>query len=867
VTLRDFQAEAIDKIRRKLWNQVNRQIVRHATGLGKSPVMAALPDQLGFKNRMMVVTNRRGLVNQLAGTMREWNPGRTVGIEMGDQRSDGAQIVVASIQTIGDEGSKRLLQFVPEEFDGLCIDECFPAGTLVDGKPIEHYTVGDSVCAYKAGRVAQKTIQTIFKSRVRTLVRVTANSKSTVCTPGHPFLTRRGWVAAADLLVDDEVLRYDVDVHSVRGGNCCSYRVPEGDLASCWEGVLREGLLREVLRKAQFRKDEQNEPQVRFSEDDSEQPNAQTRNPGKGKTYLAKDGLGTSCAGRQRHWLHTGRVEVGGSAPSAGGEFALVSQCRGENQDAKGERLPDLLQVGHCESPSEDRCRSGWKLPLLIGAESARCQERGVLAFYRVDSVEVLQPGSDGTFGGLCSDGYVYNLEVDEYHTYVANGFVVHNCHHTAGKTYLNVLKHFKVFTDTHRLCLGVSAHINRADGKGLGEIFQEIVDDRPIIWGIRNGWLADLRCIRVKTTTSLDNIHTLAGDFNQAELSKEVDTPQRNELIARAWLEHGQDRQTLGYAVDIEHAQHLAEAFKRYGISAEAVWGSDPARDEKMAYHREGKLRVLWNNELLTEGHDDPTVACIAQARPTQSEGLYVQILGRGTRIPKGVNNLLEARAAGIKVSKEDCLVLDFVDNTQRHSLVNLPTLYGMEADTDFRGRSLVSIVDEIEELQKVRPYVDIKRCHDIDKLKSYAEEVDLFQVSFPPEVIQLSEYQWHRTSNGSYVLLLAEGESVCILPDDIGLWHIKGSVNGNEIDLVKPTFEEAIKEADYKVYLFGGRNLRSLVRRFSKWHKEAPTEGQRIACKWNGLKIPAGATRGEVAMKLNWVINAKLQAKKKIA
>src|ERR1019366_2533532 len=174
------------------------------------------------------------------------------------------------------------------------------------------------------------------------------------------------------------------------------------------------------------------------------------------------------------------------------------------------------------------------------------------------------------------------------------------------------------------------------------------------------------------------------------------------------------------------------------------------------------------------------------------------------------------------------------------------------------------VEVVDEVEAVKKIKPYIDLTKVKDINKLQNYVEEVDLFKVGFSPEVLQFSDYQWHRTGVDSYVLLLTEGESVVILSDNIGVWHVTGTANGNEIEFSCHTFEEAIKEADYLVKLHGGRNLVSLIRRFSKWHNDEPSPSQLMMCKWNHLKVPTGATKGEVAMKLNWVIGERQRKQK---
>ena len=122
-----------------------------------------------------------------------------------------------------------------------------------------------------------------------------------------------------------------------------------------------------------------------------------------------------------------------------------------------------------------------------------------------------------------------------------------------------------------------------------------------------------------------------------------------------------------------VNHARHLAHALNALGVPAGIVHGAMPgeARAQALADFRAGRVQVLTNVGVLTEGFDDPGVSCVAMARPTRSEGLYAQCVGRGTRLHPG---------------KTDCLILDFVDLTEL-SLCTLPSLFGTPRDLDLRG------------------------------------------------------------------------------------------------------------------------------------------------------------------------------------
>jgi ATP-dependent helicase IRC3 len=430
-------------------------------------------------------------------------------------------------------------------------------------------------------------------------------------------------------------------------------------------------------------------------------------------------------------------------------------------------------------------------------------------------------------------------------------------CHHSASQTYMNVLRHFRVYEDTHRLCVGLTATPNRMDGKGLGAIFQEIVDSYGIFPAVKDGWLTKPCGKRIRTNADLNSLKTLAGDFSKGELSGTVNTPQQNDLTVRAWLEHADGLLTIVYCVDVEHVKELTKAFKGYGVAAEGVWGDDPDRADKVKYHMAGQLKVLINCELLTEGHDDWRVQCIVNSRPTQSEGLYTQIIGRGTRIPKkqfmeGYDNLNDARAAGVFIPKETCLVLDMVGNTSRHSLVTLPSLFGMSHEMDLKGKSVVEAVEKLEELKQKKPSVDFSKVTEIDKLEAYAEQVDLFKVEYTPEILQFSQFMWHKVGQ-CYVLLLLGGESLTVMPDLLDRWHIVGSIKGCEIQDRRDSLEEAIREADAKIQIYGNKKMALCAQRKMKMDDGPPSATQLLLCKRVKVDVPPGATFGDIRRKLN--------------
>ena len=238
---------------------------------------------------------------------------------------------------------------------------------------------------------------------------------------------------------------------------------------------------------------------------------------------------------------------------------------------------------------------------------------------------------------------------------------IVDECHHAAADSYMKVIKELGFCNDNpNKLLLGVTATIKRGDGMGLSSVFQEIVFERSISTMIRAGYLVNLVGKSIITKTSLDGVGVREGDYIASELSKVVNTPSRNQLIIDNFKLFASDRKkTIVFCADVEHACCFADTIKKEGITAKAIYGAMETDERKqvLADFACGKIQVLTNCMILTEGFDQPDIDCVIMARPTKSKSLYIQMIGRGTRtFPM----------------KKDCLILDFFDNSSRNDLAN---------------------------------------------------------------------------------------------------------------------------------------------------------------------------------------------------
>lgn len=283
---------------------------------------------------------------------------------------------------------------------------------------------------------------------------------------------------------------------------------------------------------------------------------------------------------------------------------------------------------------------------------------------------DVFQPYGDVT---ICS-AQTLHKRIYKLHPEMYDCVIVDEAHCFLAATYFKGVSHF-----LPKLRLGLSATPQRMDGLLLSDLFQQIVYEYNIAEGIKDGYLVEIDAIRIKTNISLDKVKTSGGELNITDLSNEVDTLVRNNIVCESYIKYCNGRQAIGYAVDINHAIHLADAFKEKGINADVISSNEELtgdRQEKVRLYKEGKINVLFNVGILTKGFDDPNTSCIIAARPTKSLPLYLQCLGRGTRTLKGVIDGLygiEDRVNAIKNSgKRDCIILDITDNSTKHNIVN---------------------------------------------------------------------------------------------------------------------------------------------------------------------------------------------------
>lgn len=418
---------------------------------------------------------------------------------------------------------------------------------------------------------------------------------------------------------------------------------------------------------------------------------------------------------------------------------------------------------------------------------------------------------------------------------------VVDEAHHAVAPSYRRIFDHFGLFQeDSQRLLVGFTATPRRGDKHALSAAFQEVAYSKALPEMVRSGYLCPLRGWRVSTSISIGSVASRHGDFVESELASLVDVPERNHLVVEAYQELANGRRAVVFCVNIAHVQALASAFQEAGVRAAPIWGAMSREDRGsvlQAFHQ-GELEVLTNCNVLTEGFDEPRVDCVVMARPTQSQLLYAQMVGRGTRLHD---------------HKSDLIVIDIVDNSSRHKLAGLNALFDLPEDLDLAGHNAIQTFDHLAQLSREAPWIDFDRVSCAAELELVTQRVDLFRFEPPAEIAQATDFAWCGLPDGGYRLNLTNGEWVALRQDDLGRWkailHSPGVAP--QPGPVNPSLPKAIRAVDRFVREKRPEQV-SLLKIDADWRDQFPSEKQLDVLRRRNIPITAGLTRGQAS----WLI-----------
>lgn len=302
---------------------------------------------------------------------------------------------------------------------------------------------------------------------------------------------------------------------------------------------------------------------------------------------------------------------------------------------------------------AEEMVKQGKRV--LILAHRTELLEQASDKLFKITGLKTALEKADSTaIGSWCrvSVGSVQTLQRDKRLNQFPKDYwdviIVDEAHHILSDGYMKVMKYFDVAN-----VLGVTATPDRSDMRNLGSYFDSLAYEYSLVQAIKEGYLSKIKALTIPLSLDLSNVSMSAGDFKASDVGTALDPYL--EQIADEMVKQCAGRKTVVFLPLVKTSQKFRDILNAKGFRAAEVNGESKDRAEILEDFEKDRYNVLCNSMLLTEGWDCPSVDCVVVLRPTKVRALYSQMVGRGTRLHPG---------------KEELLLLDFLWHTERHEL-----------------------------------------------------------------------------------------------------------------------------------------------------------------------------------------------------
>lgn len=322
---------------------------------------------------------------------------------------------------------------------------------------------------------------------------------------------------------------------------------------------------------------------------------------------------------------------------------------------------------------------TGFRKPLLVlptgGGKTIifthitkQAMERGKSVIILLHRVELVRQTSDkltqmgvehGVIHPAYSPKYYHQVQVASVQSLVRRMhylnepdlIIIDEAHHAPAGTWKKVTDAW-----SESKCLGVTATPIRSDGKGLAASFDALIEGSTIRDLIDDGYLVQPVCYSVPSV-NMDGAKKRAGDFSKEDAAERVDKPKIVGDVVAHYRKLADGLPAVAFCVTVKHAENVAREFRAQGYRAMSADGtmSDDDRKRVLGGLATGEVQVLCTCDLISEGTDIPAISTAILLRPTMSEGLYLQQVGRALRPMSG---------------KSEAIVIDHVGNVRRHGV-----------------------------------------------------------------------------------------------------------------------------------------------------------------------------------------------------
>lgn len=361
---------------------------------------------------------------------------------------------------------------------------------------------------------------------------------------------------------------------------------------------------------------------------------------------------------------------------------------------------------------AEDQVRAGSRV--LILAHRGELLDQAADKLYRMtglkSSIEKADQTALGTWNRV-TVGSVQSLQrenrLKKFNPNYYGTIIIDEAHHAITDGYRRIIDHF---SDAN--VLGVTATPDRGDQRHLGEVFETLAYEYSIVQAIKDGYLCKIVAQTVPLQLDMTGLKTQAGDYTPSSIDTALD-PYLDQ-IAEEMKKYCQERKTVVFLPLIATSQKFKNILNSKGFKAAEVNGQSEDREQVLKDFAAGKYNVICNSMLLTEGWDCPDVDCIVCLRPTKVRSLYCQMVGRGTRICAGKENLLILDFLWMTEKHELCRPADIIctnDEVSKQMTKNLEEAAGemfdieeaeQEAATDVMQQREASLAKQLEAMRK---------------------------------------------------------------------------------------------------------------------------------------------------------------------
>lgn len=711
IELRKYQKEAKEKVLAE-WNKGNLStLLAMATGTGKTEAfLSILASEYanGNMDRALIVAHRIELIEQPYNRiLSHWSKQLPQpGIVMASHNDVESQIVIATIQTLSVE--RRLTELLSYgAFSHLVLDEahhCHVPGAMIATEnglvAIEDVEIGNMVYGWDGESFGLHRVSDKFEylNGVPIYDIITCDGNKVSVTGNHKLYSEGEYVYARNIEPGQTI-----SVPFVRETVGESHHSPAFAVASSGDEALSK-LLGNYGRTGftgTFGETQAGKSSVSpLREDAPEKFDWWARHYIPSGESYAQPGGASGSDGKAQSKYEVSKVPVGTNEEEQSDGFAYIPLENEENNQAEDKRWGNRgvwweevwerqgenasgklhskalpigririlgngwrrgealsLQDRFCLAELENWPRGGWEFAQEAGAQGIGFPEREPVESNWVGVAKDTEQRCgirESTVSSVSIRNYagmIYDFEVEGVHNYIANGILSSNSTNPSTMALVESLRN----ASPNLKILGVTATPRRSDNDGLTRVFDSVaykvsIKDAIVLHKCLSPFLA----LAINLPVDISQVEIRGEDYDSEQLGTVLSADNALELIVEMWQKHASGRPTMAFTASVAQAAALCGEFRRAGISA--AWASGETKSDERRQilddYQSGKVQVLCNCQLWTEGFDAPHTSCVLMARPTRSDSVYVQAIGRGLRVAPG---------------KTDCTILDFVPEGSR--------------------------------------------------------------------------------------------------------------------------------------------------------------------------------------------------------